>query len=139
MAAADSDIGTEWRTVKVRTSQKKAPTGIYNRCRLRQYPAPPSAAMVDKGAQLPELFDQYGKTSLLYSVRTSRRAKRVILQVTEFGLLQVVLPRGARRSMIPDVLRELREWINLATILARARVLIQLLFDRSVPPTEIGL
>jgi len=95
--------------------------------------------MVDKGAQLPELFDQYGKTSLLYSVRTSRRAKRVILQVTEFGLLQVVLPRGARRSLIPDVLREHREWIDIATSRARARVLSQPLLDRSVPPTEIRL
>src|SRR5260221_2002480 len=139
MAAADSDIGTEWRTVKVRTSQKKTPTGIYNRCRLRQYPAPPSAAMVDKGAQLPELFDQYGKTGLLYSVRTSRRAKRVILQVTEFGLLHGDLPLGARRSMIPDVLREHRESIEFATSRARAPVLSQPLLGRSVPPTEIGL
>ena len=51
--------------------------------------------MVQKGAQLPELFDHHGKAGLLYSVRTSRRAKRVILQVTEFGLL--------RRSCYPAV------------------------------------
>jgi len=95
--------------------------------------------MVDKGAQLPELFAEYGKAGLLYSVRTSRKAKRVILQVTEFGLLQVILPRGARRSLIPDVLREHREWIDSATSRARARVLSQPLLDRSVPPTEIQL
>jgi predicted metal-dependent hydrolase len=95
--------------------------------------------MVHKGAQLPELFDDYSKAGLLYSVRTSRKAKRVILQVTEFGLLQVVLPRGARRSLIPDVLREHREWIDSATSRARARVLSQPLLDRFVPPTEIPL
>jgi predicted metal-dependent hydrolase len=95
--------------------------------------------MVQKGAQLPELFDQHGKAGLLYSVRTSRRAKRVILQVTEFGLLQIVLPRGARRSLIPDVLRQHREWIDSETSRARARVLSQPLVDRFIPPTEIRL
>src|SRR5258708_36824276 len=95
--------------------------------------------MVDKGAQLPELFDQYGKTSLLYSVRTSRRAKRVILQVTEFGLLQVVLPHGARRSVIPDVLREHREWIDFPPSPPRGPVLGQRLLYRSVPPPRIAL
>jgi predicted metal-dependent hydrolase len=95
--------------------------------------------MVDKGAQLPELFDQHGKAGLLYSVRTSRRAKRVILQVTEFGLLQVVLPRGMRRSLIPDVLREHRKWIDFATSRARARFLSQPLVERFSPPTEIRL
>lgn len=95
--------------------------------------------MVRKGAQLPELFDQHGKNGLLYSVRTSRRAKRVILQVTEFGLLQVVLPRGVRRSLIPDVLREHRTWIELATNRARELVLSQPPIDRFFPPSEIRL
>jgi predicted metal-dependent hydrolase len=95
--------------------------------------------MAQKGAQLPELFDQHGKTGLLYSVRTSRRAKRVILQVTEFGLLQVVLPRGMRRSLIPEVLREHRKWIDFATNRARAQMLSQPLADRFTPPSEIRL
>ena len=95
--------------------------------------------MVRKGAELPELFDQHGKNGLLYSVRTSRRAKRVILQVTEFGLLQIVLPRGVRRSLIPDVLREHRQWIDSATNRAREWALSQPLVDRLVPPKEIRL
>ena len=93
--------------------------------------------MVQKGAQLPELFDQHGKNGLLYSVRTSRRAKRVILQVTEFGLLQIVLPRGVRRSLIPDVLREHREWIDFATNRAREWALSPPRIDRLLPPAEI--
>jgi predicted metal-dependent hydrolase len=112
---------------------------VYKALGLRQYPAPPSAAMVRKGAELPELFDQHGKNGLLYSVRTSRKAKRVILQVTEFGLLQVVLPRGVRRSLIPDVLREHRQWIDFATSRARERALTRLATDKLLPPTEIRL
>ncbi len=54
-------------------------------------------------------------TSTDYAVRESRRAKRVSLKVTEEGVLEVVIPRGFDRSLIPGILREKRGWIERAT------------------------
>jgi predicted metal-dependent hydrolase len=95
--------------------------------------------MVNQGAKLPELFNRPGSADPAYSVRVSRKAKRVILQVTELGLLQIVLPHGMRRSSIPGVLREHREWIESATNRAKERRPSQPLIDRFAPPSEIRL
>jgi len=49
-----------------------------------------------------------------YVVRQSRRAKRVSLKVTAKGVLEVVIPEGFDRSLIPGILREKRGWIERA-------------------------
>ena len=49
---------------------------------------------------------------LEYTIRESARAKRVILKVSLRGKLEVVVPRGFRRSLLPKILEEKRPWIE---------------------------
>lgn len=47
-----------------------------------------------------------------YTVKESARAKRVKLQVSPHKGVIVVVPRGFRRSCIPELVRQRREWIE---------------------------
>ncbi len=53
-------------------------------------------------------------TSTGYAVRESRRATHASLRVSAEGVLEVVIPRGFDRSLIPGILREKRGWIKRA-------------------------
>jgi len=54
-------------------------------------------------------------TSPRYVVRQSKRARRVSLIVTTDGVVEVVIPRGFDRALIPGILHEKRRWIEQAT------------------------
>jgi len=53
--------------------------------------------------------------SMGYAVRESRRATYASLRVSAEGVLEVVIPKGFDRSLIPGILREKRGWIEKAT------------------------
>ena len=60
-------------------------------------------------------------TSGRYRVRTSPRARRVSLKVSPEGMLEVVIPRGFDRSLIPGIVHDKRDWIEKATRRMRQR------------------
>ena len=47
-----------------------------------------------------------------YTIRESKRAKRVTLRITRGKGLEVVIPAGFNRHGIPDIVAEKREWIQ---------------------------
>lgn len=49
-----------------------------------------------------------------YSVRESKRAKRVTLIVSPEGGLKVVIPSGFNRKYIPQIIHEKKDWIHKA-------------------------
>ena len=50
-----------------------------------------------------------------HKIRESRRAKHVNLKVSKGGELEVVIPRGFDRRLIPDILHRKRAWIEKTT------------------------
>ena len=54
-------------------------------------------------------------TSMGCTVRESRRATHASLRVSAEGVLEVVIPEGFDRRLIPGILREKRGWIERAT------------------------
>lgn len=50
-----------------------------------------------------------------YTVRISRRAKYVHLQITLHNGLEVVVPRGFDTGHVPQIIRDKRPWIDKAT------------------------
>lgn len=50
-----------------------------------------------------------------YSVRESSRARNVNLRILMGGSLEVVIPRGFNRSLIPDILHKKHHWIRKHT------------------------
>lgn len=64
-------------------------------------PVPPSAPSEAPGSSLPG-----------YSVRVSRKARRILVRVLPEHRVEVVLPLGVPASCVPDVLSRHREWIR---------------------------
>ena len=78
-----------------------------------------------------------GPTPTGYAVRESRRTTHVSLRVSAEGILEVVIPRGFDRSLIPRILREKRGWIERATKrMEREKALIE---AQPAPPRQIAL
>lgn len=50
-----------------------------------------------------------------YTVRESRKAKRVILKLLPGCKLEVVVPSGFNRKKVPEILRRKRDWIEKVT------------------------
>ena len=76
-------------------------------------------------------------TSAHYLVRQSPRATRVSLKVSPEGVLEVVIPRGFDRGLIPGILDDKRDWIEKATRRMRQRQI--LLKAQPRLPTRISL
>jgi len=72
-----------------------------------------------------------------HSVRESSRAKHVNLRVLASGELQVVVPVGFDRHLIPDILRQKRHWIDKTT--QRVQQAAAQRGAAKVPPTTINL
>jgi hypothetical protein len=66
---------------------------------------------------------------LTYSVRPSRRAKHVNIEVTHDGSVVVVVPRWFKRANVPNVIEENRRWIE------RAR---RQMMESAPPPEPVG-
>lgn len=49
-----------------------------------------------------------------HTIRESQRAKHVNLRISNAGELEVVIPRGFDRSLIPEILHKKRAWIERA-------------------------
>jgi predicted metal-dependent hydrolase len=85
--------------------------------------------------QLELLADNdYGTHEMELTVRESRRARRLILQLVPPHTLEVVVPRGTRPRAIETFVRENRGWIERARIELAARSR-----DREVLPRRIDL
>jgi predicted metal-dependent hydrolase len=69
------------------------------------------------------------------SVRESRRARRLILQLVPPHTLEVVVPRGTRPRAVKAFVHENRAWIERA----RAELAARLAHDREVLPRRVRL
>jgi predicted metal-dependent hydrolase len=77
----------------------------------------------------------YGALEMDLTVRESRRARRLILQLVPPHTLEVVVPRGTRPRAIEVFVRENRDWIERA----RAEVAARFGRDRVMLPRRIEL
>jgi predicted metal-dependent hydrolase len=73
--------------------------------------------------QLELLADNdYGTHEMELTVRESRRARRLILQLVPPHTLEVVVPRGTRPRAVEVFVRENRDWIERARVTLAARL-----------------
>jgi predicted metal-dependent hydrolase len=85
--------------------------------------------------QLELLADNdHGAQAMELTVRESRRARRLILQLVPPHTLEVVVPRGTRPRVIETFVRENQGWIERARIELAARSR-----DRDVLPRRVDL
>jgi predicted metal-dependent hydrolase len=61
------------------------------------------------------IMDEGMSVSIPYTIRESRRARRVSLRITFRGELEVVVPRRFDRRRIPAIVAGRREWIERTT------------------------
>jgi predicted metal-dependent hydrolase len=72
-----------------------------------------------------------------YTVRESSRAKHVNLKISLDGGLEIVIPRGFNRALIPDIVQKKSVWIKRAS--KRLAEHQQLVAAASALPTQIVL
>ena len=77
----------------------------------------------------------YGALETDLTVRESRRARRLILQLVPPHTLEVVVPRGTRPRAVEAFVHENRDWIARA----RAELAARLGYDREALPRRVGL
>jgi predicted metal-dependent hydrolase len=93
------------------------------------------AASMDMAEQLDLLADDdHGAHEMELTVRESRRARRLILQLVPPHTLEIVVPRGTRPRAIEMFVRENRGWIDRARseLASRSR-------DREALPRRVEL